>query len=195
MSASEQARLAAGQVVSRELTVNLPSGRFIGGVSYAIIDAPADVVMRVILDVDAYREILPLALEAREVGRRDADRFVYFRHGNRIGTASYICQVRPVSGTLVRFWMDRSRPHDFEDAWGYFRVDPLGPGRSLLTYAGLIDLGFGFVRFFFEEKVRHYLLSTPELVQTYVRKQNEREAEDASAAAPSEPATRGNVRP
>ena len=56
--------------------------------------------------------------------------------------------------------MDPAFDHEIDDIWGYVRVDPLGPERSLATYAVLCDLGMLF-RVLFGEKIREFALDTP----------------------------------
>ena len=49
---------------------------------------------------------------------------------------------KPADG--VKFWMDRSRHHDVDDAWGFLRVEPMPGGRSLVSYGVLIACIAGF---------------------------------------------------
>lgn len=170
LTAEETTRLASGQVVARNVDAELHGGQYVGGVSYALIDAPPVRVLAALLDPAAYLHILPLAQETREVGWVDGDRLYYFRHGSSLGSGGYTCRVHPEPGGTVRFWMDPSQPHDIDDAWGYFRVDDAGDGRTLLTVGMLVDLGFGFARLLFEERIRNRLLTTPGLVKRYVEK-------------------------
>jgi len=128
--------------------------------------APAE-VMRVLLDVSAYRSILPLTLEAREVGWKGDNRLVFFRQGGRVGTASYTLLVRRESPGLIRFWLDPAFPHEIEDCWGFFRVQPFGEHKTLLTYAAVLRLEFGFIRMFFSERIRAFALETPLRVRWY----------------------------
>lgn len=178
LTAEETSRLQAGQVVARN--VDAHDGQYVGGVSYALVDAPPVRVLAALLDPAAYLHILPLAQETREVGWVDGDRLYYFRHGSSLGSGGYTCRVHTEAGGTLRFWMDPSQPHDIDDAWGYFRVDDAGNGRTLLTVGILVDLGFGFARLLFEERIRTRLLTTPGLVKRYVEK---RERERISGAA------------
>src|SRR5436305_619066 len=73
LSAAERGRLERGEVVRRTLELELAEGRYVGGLSYAVIHAPVREVMRALTDVSAYPSIFPLAIDAREVGRRGAD--------------------------------------------------------------------------------------------------------------------------
>lgn len=183
----ESARLAAGEVVARNVDASVHGGQYVGGIAYAIIDAPPVAVLSALIDPEAYLHILPLAQEAREVGQLEGDRLFYFRHGSSLGSGGYTCRVRAERGGTVRFWMDPSQPHDFDDAWGYFRVDEAGPGRTLLTVGMLVDLGFGFARLLFEERIRARLLTTPGLVKTYVEGKRRARSEPAGRVVSSPP--------
>ena len=188
LTAEENGRLLAGQVVARNVDATVHGGQYVGGVSYAIIDAPQVRVLAALLDPAAYLHILPLVQETREVGWSDGDRLYYFRHGSSLGSGGYTCRVHPEAGGTLRFWLDPSQPHDIDDAWGYFRVDDAGNGRTLLTVGMLVDLGFGFARLLFEERIRSRLLTTPGLVKRYVekveRERNSGAARVVSSAAP-----------
>ena len=59
LSEAEVAQLYAGHAVVREETVQRQGHRYIGGVSYILIDSPPAEVMAVLDDVNAYRHILP----------------------------------------------------------------------------------------------------------------------------------------
>lgn len=168
ISPAERARLASGELIRRHIDVELAAGSYFGGVAYAVIRAPAEAVIAALYDASAYPHIFPLLMEGRLVGMRGADRLVYFRHGGRVASAGYTAIVRRESPGLVRFWLDPSEPHDIEDCWGYFRVQPFGEGAVLLTYAALLRLEFGVVKLLFSEKIRAYALETPALVRRWV---------------------------
>jgi Polyketide cyclase / dehydrase and lipid transport len=167
LSPDERARLETGEVVRRPIDFESGDGDFFGGVSYAIAAAPAADVMRALLDVRALPSILPLTLEAREAGRHGDDRLVFLKQGGRLGTASYTLIVRRASPSVVRFWVDTSLPHEIEDGWGWFRVDPLGERKSLITYAVVVRID-GLFKLLFKEKIRGYMLSAPGNLRRYV---------------------------
>lgn len=165
----ELLRLAHGDVVRVPLDLDLPNGDYFGGISYALIHAPAATIMDVLLDGSSYTRILPLTLEARVIGARGDDRLLFLKQGGKLGTAEYVLAVRRESLGLIRFWLDPSHPHEIGDCWGYFRVQPWGKRTSLLTYAALVHLESGLVKMLFSEKIRSYALGTPGLVRAYVR--------------------------
>jgi len=167
LTEDERFRLAHGDIIRRHVDFETEDGPYFGGIAYGVIDAPPARVMDALLDVNAYRAILPLTLEAREVGRKGDNRLIYFRHGGRLGSAGYTAIVRRASPSVLRFWMDPGSPHDIEDCWGYFRVQPFGAGKTLLTYAAVLRLELGFIRMFFAEKIRSFALDTPLRVRWY----------------------------
>lgn len=171
LSEDEIARLSRGDTVARSQTIEQGGGRYIGGVTYTIVDAPPRDIVALLSNVDAYRHVLPRTKGARLVGRNDGELFVELRQGNALAEATYTIRVR-ASDREVRFWLDPTKPHGIDDAWGFFRIEPIAPGprgpRSLVTYGVLVDVGAGIVRDLFEEKVRGLALSVPREVQRYL---------------------------
>jgi hypothetical protein len=170
LTADEQARLARGETVIRAETVENDAHRYVGGVTYTIVDATFAELERLLDDVGAYKKLLPLTKDARKIGVDHGDALVWLRQGTSFVEASYTVRVHkdPRTGT-VRFWLDPSRPHGIDDAWGFFRAEPVGDGsRVLLTYGVLVDLGDGLARALFEERVRRVMLTVPELVVRYL---------------------------
>ena len=152
--------------------------RFIGGVTYTIVDASAAEVTAMFDDVEAYRRVLPSTRSARFVGKDGGDLLVELVQGNALASAEYTIRVRRdapehgVNRREFRFWLEPNRKHEIDDAFGFFRVEPFaaenGTERVLLTYAILVDIGAGIVRDLFEERVRAAFLSVPQLVRRYV---------------------------
>src|SRR4051812_17359131 len=84
LSHEEIARLARGDTVIREQTVERGERRYVGGVTYTIVDANAGDVSAVLDDVDAYRRVLPRTKHARRVGTEGADQLVELVQGNAL---------------------------------------------------------------------------------------------------------------
>jgi len=175
LSATESTRLARGETVIREHNwAPGESARYIGGLTYTIVDASAAEVSSLLEDINAYRRVLPRTKRVKLVSiEPNGDRLVELVQGNAVVEAEYTIRVRhyPALGE-TRFWLEPSRPHEIDDAFGYFRVEPVagpaGEPRVLLTYAILVDVGPGIVRDLFAERVRAALLSVPQLVRRYV---------------------------
>jgi carbon monoxide dehydrogenase subunit G len=176
-SPAELAGLDHGDVVKRPLELDLPGGIHVAGLSYAVIAAPPAAVWSALLDARTYLAILPLTMEAREVDRRGDERWVVLRHGVRWASVAYTAHVVPTpeDGT-VRFWLDPDRPHEVDDAWGFFRVEARSDGRTLLSYGAVVDLGHGFAGLFFKEKIRRHALETPRLLRRWVEEHTPRPA-------------------
>ncbi len=178
LSEQESIRLARGETVIREHTWEPGrSARFVGGVTYTVVDAAPGEIGAMFEDVEAYRRVLPRTKRARFMGvEPNGDRLVELVQGTSLVEATYTLRVRQDSRTgarrEVRFWLEPNRPHEIDDAWGFFRMEPFsgpsGEQRVLLTYAILVDIGQGLVRDLFEERVRAALLSVPQLVRRYV---------------------------
>ena len=177
LSDDELSRLARGDTITRTQTIERGSGRYIGGVTYTVVAARPGDILAVLEDVGAYRQVLPRTKNARLVGRNGGEFFVELRQGNALVDATYTIRVRR-SDREVRFWLDPTKPHGIDDAWGFFRAEPLADGprsrpRTLVTYGVLVDVGSGIVRELFEEKVRGLLLSVPSGVQRYLAEKSQ----------------------
>jgi hypothetical protein len=172
LTADESARLARRETVIREHTLERGDHRWIGGITYTVMDASAVEVSAVIDDVESLSRVLPRTKRARVVGMaRGGDQLLELVQGNALMEAQYTIRVRR-GPHEARFWLDPTRPHGIDDAWGFFRYEPFvaptGEERVLLTYGVLVDVGPGIVRDLFEERVRAALLSVPQLVRRQV---------------------------
>ena len=168
----ESARLARGETVIRAQTLERGDRRYVGGLTYTIVDASAAELAGLLEDVGALRRVLPKTKRARVVETTsDGDQLIELAQGNALVEAEYTIRVRREAGE-ARFWLEPSRPHAIDDAWGFFRYQPFvsatGEQRVLLTYGVLVDVGPGIVRELFEERVRAALLSVPQLVRRQV---------------------------
>jgi hypothetical protein len=172
LTAGESSRLARGETVIREQTWEQGDRRYVGGLTYTVLQASAAEITSILDDVDAYRRVLPRTKRARLVGVEGGDRLIELAQGNALMEAEYTIRVRRASAGEVRFWLEPSLPHGIDDAWGFFRLAPFvsrkGEPRVLLTYGVLVDIGPGLVRELFEERLRAALLSVPQLVRRYV---------------------------
>lgn len=173
----ETARLDRGETLVFDQTLQDRGRRYVGGVTYTLIDASPSELLGLFEDVSAYKQVLPRTKQARLVGMNDGDLFVELRQGNAVVETSYTIRVHRerddgTGGTIFRFWLDRHKPHGIEDAWGYFRLQPVADGpagspRTLLTYGILVDIGPGLVRDLFEEPLREMALTVPQRMRQY----------------------------
>jgi hypothetical protein len=171
LTREESVRLGYGDTIVREKTLERGERRYVGGVTYTVVEANVGEISSLLDDVEAYRRVLPRTKQARFVANEGSDRLVELVQGNAVVEAEYTIRVRR-TGNEMRFWLDPGYPHAIDDAWGFFRMEPFsgrnGEPRVLLTYAVLVDVGPGIVRELFEERVRAALLSVPQRVRRYV---------------------------
>ncbi len=168
LSPNELKRLGRGEVIKRTFDVDLPRGDFIGGLGYVIIDATPAEVLAVLLEPSSYLHIFTLTQEARLVAREGDDFIIALRQGGKKISGEYSVRARQETSSLVRFWLDPTRPHDVGDLWGFFRMDPAEAGKTLLSYGALLHLEFGVIKLLFQEKIRMYALETPARLRAYV---------------------------
>ena len=164
ISPTEASRLMRGGTVARTQVFERAGRRYVGGVTYSVFDAQADELAALLDDVNGWRRILPKTRGVRRVGSSGGDPLVEVTHGSALVQVTYTLRVHR-EDNVVRFWMDPARPHDIEDAWGFFRSDPLDGGRTLVTYGILIDMGDGLLRNLFEDRVRSLALTVPDRVR------------------------------
>jgi hypothetical protein len=172
LSQEEIERLERGEVVTHPDTLKQDGRRWIGGVSFAIIDAPPSEVGDVLENVDNYREILPRVRELRWIAiSRAGDAIVELEQGTSLAHGRYTIGIRrerePHGAEMVRFWIDGRFRRDIADARGWFRLEPIPGDRTLISYVIMIDLGPGLFKRLFEDKIRNSALRPPLLVRRY----------------------------
>jgi hypothetical protein len=164
LSVPETERLMRGETVVRTQTLDRGGRHYVGGVSYAVLDADADEVALVFDNANAWRRVLPEIRSTRAVGTAGDDPLIEVTHGNAIVQATYTMRVhREARG--ARFQLEPRRRHDIEDVWGFLRATPLADGRTILTYGVLIDMGPGLLRDLFEDRVRETAMTVPERIR------------------------------
>ncbi|MDP9034467.1 MAG: SRPBCC family protein [Myxococcota bacterium] len=181
LSRAEAVGLLRGETILRGQTLDRADRHYSGGVTYTIVDGRTDELRALLFDLREWQRFLPMARGARLVGVRGGDPLVEITHEAGFFHTEYTMEIRR-SGDTVRFWLDLSRPHDVEDAWGFFRAEPLGDGRTLVTYGILIDLGPGLLHDWFEKRVRALALNVPQRVRGLMQERR-RLAYDALAAS------------
>jgi hypothetical protein len=167
LSRGETDRLLRGDTVARTQQVRRGARRYVGGVTYTIVEAGIADLASLLDDVRSWRRFLPKTRDAQRVGAVGGDSLVEITHGSPLVKVAYTLRVQR-EGSVVRFWMDPSRSHDIEDAWGFFRAEPMPDGRTLLTYGILIDMGDGLLRDMFEDRVQELALEVPDNVRQVV---------------------------
>jgi len=168
LTEAERASLHAGDTVSRPMLLERGEGRYVGGVSYQVVNAPAGAVLAAMGDVGELPRLLPRTKAARlvDVTRRGAR--VELTQGTQLVDTTYTVLLKRVGASELRFRLDPSRPHGIRDVWGYLRVRPLGQHKSLVTVAVALDVGPGLVRTLFEDRIQRVILSTPRHIRDYL---------------------------
>jgi Polyketide cyclase / dehydrase and lipid transport len=167
-SAQEREALDAGALVSRALRFHHEGGRYVGGVSYQVVDARPELVLAALSDVSNWPEALPRTKSARLLESRGGSSRVELVQGGSFVDARYTVVLARADAETIRFWLDPSAPHDIRDVWGFFRVGALPGGRSLITVGAALDLGDGIARMLFEDKIAGMLLRAPNEIRRFV---------------------------
>lgn len=172
LSKEEVEELERGELVVHPDNFEQDGRRWIGGVSWALVDAEASRVGDALDDIGAYWEILPKVRSVRWIAlSRAGDAIVELEQGTSIAHGRYTIGIRrerePHGAEMVRFWIDGRFPRDLVDARGWFRLEPVEGGRTLVSYVIMIDLGPGLFKRLFEEKIRRSSLRPPLLVRRY----------------------------
>lgn len=165
----EREALFAGDRVERPLSFHARGGRYVGGVAYQIVRSEPEAVLAALESVASLPELLPRTQSARLLGVEDGRTRVELTQGPSPFTATYTIQLERVPGSgEVRFWLDPSAPRDIRDVWGYFRAEPHGKGRTLVTVGVALDLGPGLVRSLFEDRIQRMVLGAVTRIRDYV---------------------------
>jgi carbon monoxide dehydrogenase subunit G len=166
LSAAEREALLAGEVVARPMRIESDTGSYRGGVSYCLVHAPAAAVLAALSNVDTLSQALPHTDSARLIDARNGVARVELVHS---GGTTYTVRIARVHGRPeLKFWLDAARPHDIDDVFGFFRVEPFGHDQSLVTVAAAVDLGSGLAGLLFSNAVERSVLSTPRQIREYV---------------------------
>jgi len=175
LTQQEVARIERGETVARPQILDFEGHRYVGGVTYTIVDLATDELIALMDNESAYGHVLPRAKFVKRIRVDGPDVYMEVHHGNALIDAAYTMHLKQEpEQSRIRFWIDLSRPHDVGDAWGFFRYQALSAAtpsatpRLLLTYGALVDLGESILRSLYEEKVRVAMLSLPQRLRRYV---------------------------
>ena len=136
LTAEEQARLAEGKVVKRQ--VKNPDGKSGRGVAIQDIHADPDTVWAHITDFNHYPQMVENVYACDIVSTRGEHIFVHFIIGSMGVKAEYWIDhtYRPDQGWLT-WTLDYSKTSDLDDSVGYWRVEALPdrPGWTRVAYS------------------------------------------------------------
>jgi hypothetical protein len=165
---AERRLLEAGDVVTRPLDFERGSSHYVGGIATGLVPASPERVLAAIHDVAALRVMLPHTKHVALVDAEGSSRRIELLQGSSLVEAKYTVELSPDGrpGELG-FKLDRSRPHDIDDVYGYFKVERFDDEHSVVTVAAAVDVGSSFTIFLFGKKVQDVILSTPHAMRDY----------------------------
>lgn len=159
LRASEREQLLAGSRVERPLSFGQGKGSYVGGIAYQVVNRAPSEVLSALLDVRRLPEMLPRTRSARLISTEGGRSRIELEQGQAPFVARYTVVLERVPGAdELRFWLDPSAPHDIRDVWGFFRVQELASGGSLLTVGAAVDLGPGLFAGLFTRRVQKVVL-------------------------------------
>ena len=173
LTARDREELLGGSMVSRPQRFEHAGGRYVGGVSYQVVDARPEIVLAALSDVTNWPRALPKTKSARLVDSVDGLTRVELVQGSKLINARYAVVIERADAETIRFWLDPSRPHDIRDVWGFFRVQAFPGGRSLITVGAALDLGDGIARALFEDKIARMMLHAPRKIRSFIEPRTE----------------------
>ena len=171
LSGDERARLERGESVNRPMQFDREGGTYTGGVSYQLVEAAPSDVLGALEDCETLAEMLPRTQRVVPIGPSAPPDRLELTQGNDFVSATYtVALERDREAGTVRFRLDRSRPHDIDDVWGYFNVRSYDKRRSLISVAVALDVGSGLVRMLFERRIQQVILSTPDQMRRVIER-------------------------
>ena len=131
---AEKDKLKAGKVIRKPLAQSGIKG-FYGGSSYAVIDAPLEVVWNAIHDFGAYKKMFVATSSVKEVAKKGNTSLIHYKMGYKMINIEYYMEVKkdPKKHTMT-FSLVENKPHDISMAKGYWRLFPQKGGRTLVAY-------------------------------------------------------------
>jgi hypothetical protein len=167
-AANERQKLEAGAVVTRPLDFDRNGSHYVGGVARGLVPATPEQVLAAIHDTTALKKMLPNTKQVALVDAEGSARRIELLQGSSIVEARYTVRLSPDGrpGELG-FKLDRSRPHDIDDVYGYFKVERFDEDHSVVTVAAAVDVGSSLTTLLFGKKVQDVILSTPHKMRDY----------------------------
>ncbi len=167
-AAVERQKLQAGHVVTQPLDFDRNGAHYVGGIARGVVPAPPELVLAAIHDMGALKSMLPNTKQVALVDAEGSSRRIELLQGNALVQAKYTVKMSPDGrpGELG-FKLDRSRPHDIDDVYGYFKVERFDDEHSVVTVAAAVDVGSGLTTLLFSKKVQDVILSTPHKMRDY----------------------------
>ena len=167
LTAEQHQVLRSGGRVEQLIELDRQGQRYVGGVSYALVQAEPRQVFDVLNQLPTLSQVLPQTRNTRIVDRVGNRVRVELEQGNSVVSTAVTVffQLEPPEARydphVVRFWLDPSQPHSIDDAWGFFRATRYDEQRSLVSVGALVNLGPGIIRMLFEQRIQRSILRMP----------------------------------
>jgi hypothetical protein len=178
-------RLEEGEPVVHERTIAEAGRKYVGGVTFLLLDHAPAKVAAVLQDVRSYGHVLPRLRSIRWIAlARTGDPIVQVEQGTSVAHGRYAVRLHQEShaddgADTISFVVDPRYGGDIRNAHGFFHIAPQADGRSLLVYEVFVDLGSGLFKHFFEAKVQAVALSTPVYLRRYLQALDRRDSSQA----------------
>jgi hypothetical protein len=188
-SDAQHQQLREGGRVEELVELERRGQRYVGGVSYILVQAEPGQVFDVLNRLETLANVLPQTRNLRVIERSGGRVRVEIEQGNSVVSTAFTVffELGPPGGGddahMVRFWLDPSQPHGIDDVWGFFRATRYDARRSLVSVGALVNVGPGLIRMLFEERIVRAILRMPNRVRDVVERRPG--AGPASASAPS----------
>jgi len=142
----EKELLKAGKVIKKELPSSGKKG-FYGGSGYAVINAPADVVWRTLVDWGSYKKIFPNTELCEVVSAKGKKTLIKMKIGHPVANVQYHAEMTENKDKwTLSFLMVENHPHDLDSIKGYWRLFPQKNGRTLAAYVVAVKAPMGIVQ-------------------------------------------------
>lgn len=187
-SGAQHQRLREGDRVEQLVELERRGQRYVGGVSYVLVQAEPGQVFDVLNRLETLATVLPQTRNLRVLERSGGRVRLEIEQGNSMASTAFtlLFELEPGAGGdqahMVRFWLDPSQPHGIDDVWGFFRATRYDARRSLVSVGALVNLGPGLIRMLFEERIVRAILRMPDRIRQVVERTPG--AADASASTP-----------
>ena len=164
--------LARGEMVVRPMDEAAKKG-MIAGVSFVVVNAPAEVVWRAFNDLSAWPAIFYNTLDARQLSIRGETREIKLRLGNKyIGLDFFATLVTNHAQLELSYSLDAKRTPTVDESKGWIRLIPQPGGRTLVVFSAFAKIPFGgIIALMGDELLRlieYRLLSVPRRLKDWV---------------------------
>jgi hypothetical protein len=174
LSEAQRRSLLTGGRVEEPVQLERGGRRYVGGVSYMLVHAPPARVFQVLNELDTLARVLPATRSLQLLARSGQRVRLQLEQGNGVVSTRFtlVFELGPPDDEfdprLVRFWLDPSEPHGVDDVWGFFRATRYDDERSLVCVGALVDLGSGWLRMLFEDRIQRSILRMPKRIRDTV---------------------------